>query len=162
MESKKSASDRARQTWAIDAQAIKAGNEEALQYLSGPERAGLRLQELGRDPFGPEWAEKVADHLEARGSLLDVHREYCGLGFVLHEGEFQVVEVHDGHPFGTLMRWPHRDAFVAGLAGMSEYNFSRHDPAFPALLSGQHFYWANQTITVARMDALMAEEPWTG
>jgi hypothetical protein len=159
MVSKKSAVERARQTWAIDSEVIKEGNQEALQSLSGPERAGLQVQELGRHPFGPEWAGKVADHLEAKGRLLDIHREYCGLGLVLHEGEFQVVEVHDGGPFGVLMTWPHREAFIDALAGMSEYNFSRHDPAFPALVRSEHFYWANQTITVARMDALMSEAP---
>ena len=80
------------------------------------------------------------------------------IAFSLH-GHHPFVEVHDGGPFGILMSWPHREAFVGGLAGMSEYNFSRHDPAFPALLRGEPFYWANQTITVARVDARMSEEP---
>lgn len=159
MVSKKSATERARQAWTVDARAIREGNEEALQSPTGPERAALRLQELGREPFGSEWAGRVADHLEARGRLLAVHRDYCGLGFVLHQGEFQLVEVHDGGPFGVLMTWPHREAFVAGLAGMSEYNFSRHDFAFPALLRAEDFYWANQTITIARMESLMEEVP---
>lgn len=151
-----SAIDRARAAWAIDSDAVREENDRAMRYRTGPQRAARELDQLSRAPLGEAWASMIAEYLQRHQSLLDVHRDYCGLGFVLATTEFQVVESWDGEPVRVLMRWPDRAAFVLGLGAMSEYDFGRGDGGHPALCRTEHFYWANQTITVLRLERLMS------
>lgn len=89
-------------------------------------------------PVGRQLAEKVAATLHTR-SLLNSHRDYCGMGLEFRDNEYHYGEVYDGG-LDPLMRFANQKAFVDWLSRQSDASLAR-------LEEKDAFYWGNQTIT---------------
>ncbi|TDU70879.1 putative metal-dependent HD superfamily phosphohydrolase [Prosthecobacter fusiformis] len=111
-------------------------------------------------PFGQELAAAVASLLEAGHQLAEGHRDYCGMGLAVQQGQYRYAEVWDGQmqDLGSLqtmsgvqaLSFPDKDSFISWLAGQSDHSLSRREMK-------DAFYHGNQTITQRRLIDFVAQ-----
>ena len=93
-------------------------------------------------PFGRQLAEEVARKLKTR-ALYNTHRDYCGMGLELRDGEYCYGEVYDGG-LDPILRFPDNQSFIDWLSKQSDSSLGRLDEKDP-------WYWGNQTLTHERL-----------
>lgn len=100
-------------------------------------------------PYGMELATHVAGILVRGHSLMEGHRDYCGMGLSYQEGRYCYGEVYDGwmhtpdlEKGGKLFE--QQADFIAWLAEQSDASLSRRE-------SSNAFYHDNQTLRLERL-----------
>jgi hypothetical protein len=94
-------------------------------------------------PFGYELAENVAQGL-VLGNLGNSHRDYCGMGLEIKNGNYLYGELYDGYMMSPTHSFPDRQSFVHWLAQQSNASLSRIEVKDP-------WVWGNQVITRQRL-----------
>lgn len=99
--------------------------------------------------YGIDLAERVAAVLARGHSLMEGHRDYCGMGLTLQEGRYCYGVVYDGwmqtpSPEKDGKTFEQQADFIAWLAGQSDASLSRREMK-------EAFYHDNQTIRRERL-----------
>ena len=133
---------------AEEAQA-EAAEEKAQAERDHAHRERL-FQELSPTPFGPALAAQVAATLAQGHELAYGHPAHCGTGLNFQNGHYRYGMVWEGtlEPHQT---WATRPEFEAWLAAQSDLGLALLELPQPEL-------WHNQTVTRARLLALVAGE----
>lgn len=94
-------------------------------------------------PFGAALANEVADALDRGATVMNVHRDYCGMGLARRSGGYAYGPVSDGELIESMV-FATRAEFVAWLADQSDATLSGRDGPSP-------FDWDNQRLTRSRL-----------
>ena len=69
--------------------------------------------EFDKEPYGLEFATKIANFLKKKGSLiLNEHRDYCGVGFEFSKGTYIFGHVYDGTLLEKIKIFEKKGKFV--------------------------------------------------
>ncbi|MDQ0781847.1 hypothetical protein [Chryseobacterium sp. W4I1] len=99
--------------------------------------------------IGLRIANKVADQLQKGNILGCSHRDYCGMGMKMNEGqEFLYGELYDGFDFHVPRIFKNRASFVTWLSAQSTASLAR--------LDDEEFFRDNQVITRSRLIEFIA------
>ena len=104
--------------------------------------------------YGKELANAVATLLKTIGPIAEMHRDYCGVGFVYHAGAFLYTHFHDGEPnlyplhesgkSGVIHRFSSEQDFVNWLSLQNDVSLSGAE-------TGDSWYANNQRITLVKL-----------
>lgn len=102
---------------------------------------------LNQEPFGEKIAKKVADKLETRVLLINVHPGYCGTALALDGKDFVYTDqVQDGQIHHVTQRFSSKTEFIKWLAAQSDDSLKNCDQTLSKSLQCR-----NQTITKQRL-----------
>ncbi len=97
-------------------------------------------------PYGRGLATRVAAALVRGERVLNNHRDYCGLGLLYADREYQYVVVSDGEPVETRLRFAAQKDFIEWLAAQSDDSLhGRDEPGFDR---------GNQRVTRKRLEEI--------
>lgn len=105
-----------------------------------------RLLAAAAEPYGHTLAQNVLNHLRLGHTLAYYHRDYCGTGLWLNDNRIEYGDRYDGGADRVLHTFDDDTAFVGWLAAQSNASLARLEEENP-------FYWGNQTLTRARLEA---------
>lgn len=125
------------------------------------------IDKLDKTVFGLDLADRVAAKISEGHALHEVHRDYGGIGIFplnFHPYKppckwetpprgFGVYHVNDGFPGALILKFEHRDAFVAWLAAQSDYSMSGGAPG--EMYEEEPFNINNQRITRQDLNAFL-------
>jgi len=104
--------------------------------------------------YGKELANAVATHLKEIGPIAEMHRDYCGTGFVYQADAFIYTHFHDGDPnlyplhksgmSGVIHRFSSEQEFVNWLS-------LQNDASLSASGSEDTWYANNQRVTLEKL-----------
>ncbi|HZY82584.1 MAG TPA: hypothetical protein VFE50_23820 [Cyclobacteriaceae bacterium] len=103
-------------------------------------------------PFGKEFAQRVAQKLKTKSNLMYSHRDYCGTGLTWDNHQFIYCHVNDGYPAEVILSFDTEQAFIDWLAEQSDQSLSGSNDA-------NEFYRNNQRITQARLFDFINTKP---
>lgn len=106
-----------------------------------------KLGVLDKTPYGISLATRITDALDSGMSILNTHRDYCGMGLVKEGENYVYGSVFDGYlqepdPSGSFGS---RKEFIDWLASQSDALFAGREIE-------NEFYWDNQRITRQRLE----------
>ena len=105
-----------------------------------------RLLAATVEPYGQTLAQNVLARLRLGHTLAYYHRDYCGTGLWLNDGRIEYGDRYDGGADRVLHTFDNDTAFISWLAAQSNASLARLEEENP-------FYWGNQTLTRARLEA---------
>lgn len=113
-----------------------------------------RVDEYSKEPFGAALIRQVADKLLSRqdDGIIYGHRDYCGHGLVASSDEICLVDVSEGYPTTTLVKWPTKEAFVADFSQLSNYICSGASKEHAAFYTDSQWELDNQRIDRNRLE----------
>lgn len=104
--------------------------------------------------YGKELAYSVANLLKTIGPIAEMHRDYCGVGFIYHNGVFIYTHFYDGEPnlypldesgkSGVINRFVAEQDFVNWLS-------IQNDASLSGAETGDASYANNQRITQEKL-----------
>ncbi len=105
-----------------------------------------------KTPYGTVLANQVSHYLEIGGTIGNVHRDYCGMGFICEASVYYYCIIGDGY-FTEHISFPNKEAFIKWLSEQSDYTmrlaWMSEDNILP-------FYLDNQCITQEKLLDLSA------
>ena len=112
------------------------------------------IKGLAKKKVGRKLARLVADKLKIHEGLFNRHRHYCGQGIVFTDGEFRLLEVHDGRPEWSkvLASWTSENEFIDFLASQSTFTLSGADEKEKLFFTSRLFALNNQRITRSKLE----------
>lgn len=98
--------------------------------------------------YGKTLAKQVADALERkRTMILAEHQCYCGIGFDIQSGNYNLCRVYDEVPLEILISFNNKEKFIDWLSLKNDFSMSGSDPNDEELYEKTDFYRNNQRIT---------------
>ena len=108
--------------------------------------------------YGIVFASTFADALEKKGILCAwQHRDYCGVGFHVHEGKFVFGRVWDGFISENIIAFRNKEKFIEWLSHQCDYSMSGDDQDDKDLYEKESFYRNNQRMYRSDMEAFICK-----
>lgn len=101
-------------------------------------------------PYPRDVVERAVAAVADGRSLINIHRDYCGVGIALEADMFKIGYCEDGFVDTVAMQFDDAPALVDWLCQQSNSTMNGHDPEGP-LFQHRRFYVGNQRITLQRL-----------
>ena len=115
------------------------------------------MEQTDNRPYGEELARQVGSCLFRGLALVDVHRDYCGVGLFHDDQGAFAAEVDDGLAGHGFARWHSLNAFVTFFAAQNDRSMDRSPGSAPGFETEDAWRHGNQTLTRRRLEAFVAE-----
>lgn len=117
-----------------------------------PQLTNEHRRDVRRLPYGREFAERIADALAAGLEILYQHRDYCGMGLRMLDGQFCYGRVQEGYldrqSDPNCRLFASREEFIDWMAEQSDLSLDGHEEA-------EAYYRDNQRLTRERIESAL-------
>lgn len=91
--------------------------------------ARVSAKDFSKKVYGKDFASKVADTLEKRGSLFQHdHRDFCGMGMGFRDEKYRFGHVTDSCFLYDFKEFETKNDFIDWLSKKNDFNMSGIDP----------------------------------